>query len=135
MMRTLLVGRAHPEHVSMHAACVDALHACMEAIRPGRSMGDVFAAHARVLDAAGLREHRMNACGYGMGAVYNPLWVDPPMFYADNPLEMRAGNVFFLHMIVMNSDTDRAMTLGHSVLVTDEGCECLSRSSLDLVVG
>ena len=39
-----------------------------------------------------------------------------------------------LHMIVMNSDAGRAMTLGHSVLVTDGGCERLSRSSLDLVV-
>ena len=134
MMRTLLTGRAHPEHVAMHAACVDAIHASSEAIRPGRPMGEVFAAHARVLDAAGLREHRMNACGYGMGAVYNPLWVDPPMFHEGNPLEMQAGNVFFLHMIVMNCDTGRAMTLGHSVLVTDGGCECLSRSSLDLVV-
>ena len=134
MMRTLLTGRAHPEQVSMHAACVDAIHACMEAIRPGRPMGEVFTAHARVMDAAGLREHRMNACGYGMGAVYNPLWVDPPMFYEANPLEMQTGNVFFLHMIVMNSDSGRAMTLGHSVLVTDDGCECLSRSSLDLVV-
>ena len=134
MMRTLLTGRAHPEHVSMHAACADALHACMEAVRPGRPMGEVFAAHAKVMDAAGLREHRMNACGYGMGAVYNPLWVDPPMFHEGNPLEMQAGNVFFLHMIVMDSDSGRAMTLGHSVLVTDAGCECLSRSSLDLVV-
>ena len=134
MMRTLLTGRAHPEHVSMHAACADALRACMEAVRPGRPMGEVFAAHARVMDAAGLREHRMNACGYGMGAVYNPLWVDPPMFYEGNPLEMQAGNVFFLHMIVMNSDSERAMTLGHSVLVTDAGCDCLSRSNLDLVV-
>ncbi len=134
MMRTLLTGRAHSEHVSMHAVCADALRACMEAVRPGRPMGEVFAAHARVMDTAGLREHRMNACGYGMGAVYNPLWVDPPMFYEGNPLEMQAGNVFFLHMIVMNSDSGRAMTLGHSVLVTDAGCDCLSRSSLDLVV-
>ena len=134
MMRTLLTGRAHPEQVSMHAACVDAIHACMEAIRPGRPMGEVFTAHAKVMDAAGLREHRMNACGYGMGAVYNPLWVDPPMFYEANPLEMQTGNVFFLHMIVMNSDSGRAMTLGHSVLITDDGCECLSRSSLALVV-
>ena len=134
MMRTLLTGRAHSEHVSMHAVCADALRACMEAVRPGRPMGEVFAAHARVMDAAGLREHRMNACGYGMGAVYNPLWVDPPMFYEGNPLEMQVGNVFFLHMIVMNSDSGRAMTLGHSVFVTDAGCDCLSRSSLDLVV-
>ena len=85
MMRTLLTGRAHPEHVSMHAACSDALTACMEAVRPGRPMGEVFAAHTRVMDAAGLREHRLNACGYGMGAVYNPIWSDPPMFYEGNP--------------------------------------------------
>ena len=39
MMRTLLTGRAHPEHVSMHAACVDALHACMDAVRPGAADG------------------------------------------------------------------------------------------------
>ena len=37
-------------------------------------------------------------------------------------------------MILANSDTGRAMTLGHSVLVTDQGCERLSRSSLELVV-
>ena len=36
------------EMANMHAACVDALHACMEAIRPGRPTGRVFAAHARV---------------------------------------------------------------------------------------
>ena len=97
-------------------------------------MGEVYQAYAEVMDSAGFGNHRMRACGYGMGAVYNPLWVDPPMFYQDNRLIMQPGNVFFLHMILANSDTDRAMTLGHSVLVTTNGCERLSRSSLELVV-
>ncbi|HIO34846.1 MAG TPA: aminopeptidase P family protein, partial [Gammaproteobacteria bacterium] len=39
-----------------------------------------------------------------------------------------------LHMILANSDTGRAMTLGHSVLITESGCDRLSRSSLDLVI-
>ena len=32
------------------------------------------------------------------------------MFYARNPVEISPGMVFFLHMILMNSDAGRAMT-------------------------
>lgn len=134
MMRTLIIGDLHTQHKRMHQVCRNALDACMEAVKPGHTMGAVYQAHAAVMDGAGYAEHRLKACGYGMGAVYNPLWVDPPMFYAGNPVIMEPNNIFFLHMILANSDTGRAMTLGQSILVTDSGCESLSRSSLDLVV-
>ena len=68
-----------------------------------------------------------------MGAVYNPIWVDFPMFYEGNPLPMQTGQVFFLHMILMDSDAGLAMCLGHSVMVTDTGVERLSRHRLDLL--
>ncbi len=134
MMRTLLTGTASPEHVAMHGACRDALLACEEAIRPGVSLGEVFDVHATVLDDAGFADHRMNACGYGMGAVYAPIWVDWPMLYHGNPLTFEVDQVYFLHMILLNLDDGRAMNLGHSVVVTEDGCERLSRSSLDLVI-
>lgn len=134
MMRTLIVGEPHPQHIEMHKVCLDALNACMDAIRPGEAMGAVYQAHCNVMDQAGYYDHRLHACGYGMGAVYNPLWVDPPMFHEGNSLLMQANNVFFLHMILVNSDTGRAMTLGQTVLVTTTGCESLSRSSLQLIV-
>lgn len=133
MMRTLLVGGASDTHKRMHNACVEAIEACETAIRPGAPMGDVYEAHARVFDAHGLRHARLQACGYGMGAVYNPIWVDFPMFYEGNPLPMLAGQVFFLHMILMDSDSGEAMTLGHSVLVGSDGIERLSRHGLDLL--
>jgi len=134
MMRTLLVGEASPEHRAMHGACHEALLACEDVVRPGATLGEVFATHARVLDRAGYREHRLNACGYGMGAVYAPVWTDWPMIYEGNPLVFEAGHVFFLHMILLDFGSQRAMTLGHTVVVTDTGCERLSRSDLDLVV-
>jgi Xaa-Pro dipeptidase len=134
MMRTILVGRASDHHRRMHAAAVEALEACEEAIRPGRPMGDVYDAHARVFDARGLSHARLRACGYGMGAVYNPIWVDFPMFYEGNPLIMQAGQVFFLHMILMDSAAGEAMTLGHSVLVKPDGIERLSRHGLGLIL-
>jgi len=133
MMRTLIVGKANKKQQTMHTAAKQALEACEEAIQPGRPMGDVYAAHAKVFDKHGLKHARMQACGYGMGAVFNPIWVDFPMFYQDNPLIMNAGNVYFLHMILMDSDANLAMCWGHSVLVTDNGVERLSRSPLDLI--
>jgi len=134
MMRTVLIGDPDPVHVDMHRACLEALLACEDAVAPGRTMGEVFAAHAEVLDEAGYRDHRLNACGYGMGPVYAPVWTDWPMVYEDNPLVFGPDQTYFLHMILLDFDSGRAMTLGHTVAVTDTGCERLSRSALDLVV-
>lgn len=133
MMRTLIIGPASDAQKRMHAAAVEALQACEAAMRPGAPMGDVFDAHTRTFDSHGFGHARLNACGYGMGAVFNPIWVDFPMFYEGNPLPMNPGNVFFLHMILMDSNSGLAMCWGHSVLVTDQGAERLSRHSLDLV--
>lgn len=134
MMRTVVIGAPTDSHTRMHAVCAEALAACEMAIKPNAPMGDVYTAHATVFDAHGFNHARLQACGYGMGAVYNPIWVDFPMFYDGNPTLMQQGQVFFLHMILMDSDTGSAMTLGHSVLVTDTGCERLSRHPLTLLI-
>ena len=133
LMRTVPVGAPRPAHADMHARATEALLACEAVLKPGSTMGDVFAAHARVFDAAGLAAHRMNACGYCLGTTFAPNWMDWPMFYADNPVEIAPGMVFFLHMILMDSDSGTAMTLGRTSLVTDSGAEVLSRLPLDLV--
>ncbi len=133
MMRTIIVGKPSDNHKRMHAACKEAMIACEAAIMPGAPMGNVFDAHARVFDRHGYGHARLKACGYGMGAIYNPIWVDFPMFYEGNPLIMKENQVFFLHMILMDSDSGDAMTLGHSVLVKPDGVERLSRHGLDLI--
>ena len=134
LMRTILVGRPDPINIDMYNVCRDALHVAQEKVKPGNTMGEVFDAQAKTIDEGGYSKHRFNACGYGLGAVYTPLWVDPPMFYTNNPVVIRPNMVFFLHMILPNYDTKRAMTLGHTVLVTEKGCEQLSDRSLDLIM-
>lgn len=133
MMRTLPIGAPKPEHDDMHSACVEALEACREALRPGNIVGSVFDAHAGVMDRRGYNHARMNACGYSLGAVFSPIWMDYPMFYHANPVEIRPGMVFFAHMILMDSDKDLAMTLGETFIVTEDGNERLSKLPLDLV--
>lgn len=134
LMRTLLIGATDPEHVRMHTACVDAMQSCIDVLRPGLPIGEVFDVHARVLDAAGYRDARLNACGYSLGATYAPTWMDGSMLYTGNRILAKPNMVFFLHIILMDSGNHRAMTLGQTVLVTESGCEPLSRASLDLLV-
>ena len=56
------------------------------------------------------------------------------MFFHGNPVPAAPGMVFFIHIIIMNSDSGRAMTLGQTVRVADSGAIPLSRASTDLVV-
>jgi len=134
LMRTIPVGRAAARHREMHRVALEAMAACMEALKPGRPIGEVFDAYARVCDAAGMKDHRLNATGYSMGTTFSPNWMDWPMFYHGNPVIAQPGMVFFLHMILMDSDSNHAMCFGHTVAVTETGCEPLSRRPLDLVV-
>ena len=134
IMRTVPVGEPHPLHLRYHAAARDALLACEAEMRPGRTAGDIYSAHARVFDEAGLSSHRLNACGYSLGAKFTPSWMDPPMFYADNPWPIVEGMVLFAHMILMDSESETAMCLGRTYLVTAQGAEPLNLPNLDLVV-
>ena len=132
LFRTLVIGEPRPQHISMHAAVREALEACEERLKPGNTMGEVFAAHAEGLDRAGYGEHRLNACGYSLGPRFSPSWMEDQMFYENAPTVAEPGMVFFLHMILMDSDTQTAMCLGRTSLVTETGSEPLSRLPLEM---
>jgi Xaa-Pro dipeptidase len=134
LMRTIPIGEPMPGQREMHKVCVDALDACKAALKPGRPIGEVFDAYARVCDTAGHRAHRMNATGYSLGTTFAPNWMDWPMFYHGNPEPAAPGMVFFIHIILFDADRGVATTNGHTVLVTDRGCEALSQRSTELVV-
>jgi Xaa-Pro dipeptidase len=134
LMRTICIGTPPARQREMHKVAVDALEACKAALKSGRPIGEVFDAHARVLDAAGYQKHRMNATGYSLGTTYAPNWMDWPMFYHGNPEPAAPGMVFFIHIIIADSEQGLAMTNGQTVLVTERGAEVLSKRSTDLVV-
>ncbi|MDQ0509688.1 M24 family metallopeptidase [Ancylobacter amanitiformis] len=134
MMETVVVGPPRDRHLELFAAAKQAMEACAHALVPGRTAGDVFAAHAHVMDGHGLEKHRLAACGYSLGAKFTPSWMDPPMFYADNPWVLEPGMVMFAHMILMDSETDTAMCLGRTFLIGVNANECLTDAPLDLIV-
>jgi len=133
-MKTIVIGELRDRHHVLQAAAADALAACEAALRPGATMGDVFAAHALVLDETGLGAHRLNACGYSLGPRFSPSWMEDQMFYESAPTVLAPGMVFFLHMILMDSETETAMTLGRTSIVGTAGAEPLGAMPLDMVV-
>ena len=133
MFRTIPVGKADPKHIKMHEACLEALNNCEKKLVPGNTVGEVFDIHAKTFDNLGYNKSRMNACGYSLGSTFSPNWMDWPMLYTGNPYKITPGNIFFMHMILMDSDNKLAMNLGETYLVTDSGNERLGKQKLDLV--
>ena len=134
MMRTILTGKASKRHQELFEAARAALIAVEKAMVPGNSFGDVFDAHARTMEAHGLTKHRLNACGYSVGARFAPSWMDMPMFYQGNAEPIAPDMTLFAHMIIMDSETETAMTLGRTYLTTNSDPRPLSRHDLDLIV-
>ena len=134
MMRTVVIGEPSARHRELYKACLEAITAIEDVLRPGNTFGDVFDVHARILDERSLTRHRLNACGYSLGARFSPSWMEHQMFHVGNPQEILPNMTLFTHMIIMDSDTGAAMTLGHTYLTTEEAPQPLSRHGLDLII-
>lgn len=133
-MRTVIVGTPSPRHVELHSAALEALTAVTARLQPGITFGELFDIHAGILDGHGMMPHRLNTCGYSLGARFSPSWMDPPMAYKSNPALVEHGMVLFQHMVLMDSATETAMTLGQTYLITEDGPHSLSALPLDLPV-
>jgi Xaa-Pro dipeptidase len=134
MMRTLITGKPSARHLELHEAASAAHVGVREAMKVGNTFSDMFDAHAKALDEAGLSRHRLNACGYSLGAVYTPCWMDKPMIFSGNETVIEEGMVIFTHMIIADSESETAMTIGQSYITGKKGPEDLSRHDIDLIV-
>lgn len=126
MMDTIIIGPPRQRHLELFDAADAALDAVVEAMRPGNTFGQVFDAHANVINERGMQALKLNACGYSLGATFPPSWMDAPMFYHGNPAQIVPNMVLFAHMILLDSESKTAMTLGRTYLTTDDAPEPLS---------
>ena len=133
MMRTIVIGEPQPRQVELFEACREAIEAIELVLRPGNTFGTVFDVHARIMDERGLARHRLNACGYSLGARFSPSWMEQQMFHAGNPQQIEPGMTLFVHMVIMDSESGFAMTLGQTYLTTEEAPKPLSRYPLTLL--
>ena len=133
MMRTAVIGEPSNRHRELYSACRETMQAMEMVLRPGNTFGTVFETFARVLDERGLARHRLNTCGYSVGARFEPSWMDPQMFVVGNPQEIEPNMSLFVHTIIVDSETGTAMTLGQTYLTTTDTPKPLSRYGLDFL--
>ncbi|WP_296097443.1 Xaa-Pro peptidase family protein [uncultured Agrobacterium sp.] len=133
MMRTVVIGEPEFRHKELYNACAENIRAIEDVLRPGNTFGDVFDVHAKIMDERGLTRHRLNACGYSLGARFSPSWMEHQMFYAGNTQEILPNMTLFVHMIIMDSDAGVAMTLGQTYVTTEGAPQSLSRHGLDML--
>jgi len=135
LMRTVAIGKGNRDQRAMFDVTREALAAMTAAARPGRPLGEIDDAHRQVYDAAGYGHARMSACGYSLGALYRPTWMDvPPMLYSGNAMPAAPGMVLFLHAILIDAAKNLAMSLGHTIVLTPTGAEVLSRITPEYIV-
>jgi len=123
MMYDVVGGAPRARHADMHRAACDAIDARREALRPGRTVGEVHDVHAATLGRAGFGHAALAVCGYTLVAAYPPTWMDRPMVWSRNPRVLEPGMVFFLHRSLCDRDTGLSMCVGETAMVTEGACE------------
>lgn len=134
LMYVALTGRVDPRHREMFGVCREALRSCEDVLRPGNTVGDIFAAHVRVFTQAGHGDHILNACGYSMGAQYPPTWMDWPMIHEGNPQVLEPNMVFFVIMCVLDDAAGVTQALAETAIVTEGACELVTHAPRELIV-
>lgn len=130
----LVTGTASPAHQKMFDVCKEALRACEEALRPGKHVCDVFEAHKKAFIDGGFGDSYLNACGYTMGALFPPTWMEDTLICAGNMQVLEPGMTFFMHMMMIDRATGHMMALGETAIVTEGACELITRAPDKLIV-
>jgi len=130
----LVTGKASEAHHAMFNVCHEALQACKETLRSGRTVGDVFQSHRRAFVAGGFGDSYLNVCGYTMGAMFPPTWMEDPLIRQGDPQVLEPGMTFFMHMLMVDRASGHMMALGEQAIVTDGACEPITHALDALVV-
>jgi len=123
MMYNIITGKPKPKQLDMNKACAEAIDACEDMLRAGRTVGELYDTHQRTMEKAGFGDATLAACGYTVGIAYPPTWMDWPMLWTGNPEVLAPGMVFFMHMILFDRDTGLSMCIGETAIVTEGACE------------
>lgn len=123
-------ARLEEVYAIVHAAC----DAMIAAIRDGVPTQVPHEAAKRVIGAAEMEQGRVHLSGYGLAPGFPPTWAEPLYLFGGDQQTLRAGMVVTIEPPVFLGDEFLGARIIDNVLVTEHGCELLSRASRDLVV-
>jgi Xaa-Pro dipeptidase len=135
LMRTIFLGQPRDEWLKAAAACIDAVTAAMETIKPGVTPHDADAAARSVTTKAGLGHLHRNRLGYSIGLSYPPDWGEGEIIslqqHEYRPLQ--AGMTFHMPPLCLKY-REFGIGFSESIVVTETGCERLSKLQREIVI-
>ena len=134
MTMTVLTGKPQSRQRVMFEVCRDALEAVEAVLQPNNTVGDLFEAHRKAYESGGQKDHYLNVCGYSMGAVFPPTWMEDPLIRKNDPQVLEPGMVFFMHMLMVDRERRMMMSLGEQAIVTRGRCEVITHAPRELPI-
>ncbi|MCX5658525.1 MAG: Xaa-Pro peptidase family protein [Planctomycetota bacterium] len=135
MMRTAALGEPTRQLRDMARAAIDSVEAMIANIRRGATADHVAELSSRCLDPLPYKLVWHGYYGYSVGLGFPPEWSDCPwlLIKRGNPELLRPGMVFHCSTSLRDVGLCGA-TCSETILVTETGCEVLTRGSRELVL-
>ena len=128
MTRTVHVGKPAARACRMYQAVRDAQQAALEAVRPGRPVGEVDRAARAVLRRAGLAHYFTHSTGHGVGLEIH----EPPRIAREQQEARRPGMVITIEPGVYVPGYG-GVRIEDMVVVTTTSCEVLTPTTRELL--
>lgn len=132
--RQFCLGKPTSAMRDMHDLVRRAGDAQMAAIRAGVPAVVPHEAARRVIADAGFDHCRVHTSGYGLAPGFPPTWGEPLHMLGGSSYTLAAGMVVTIEPPVFDGEQRLGARIIDNVLVTDTGCELLSRCSRELIL-
>ena len=127
--RTVVIGYASSEQRRLYTAVLEALERSLDAIRPGRTGRQIDQIARRTLERHGLADYFRHSLGHSIGITVH----DGAGFSPREKGKLQPGMVLTVEPGVYVPGFG-GVRIEEDVLVTETGCEVLSRSPRELMV-
>lgn len=118
----------------LYAIQKEACDICIAEIRAGVPAVVPHEAAKKFIADAGYDHGRVHLSGYAIAPGFPPGWAEPLHMFGGNPYTLQAGMVVSVEPPIFLGDEHIGVRLIDNVMVTETGCELLSRFSRDIVV-
>jgi Xaa-Pro dipeptidase len=135
LMRTIFVGNPKDEWLRAAQACIDAVTAAIEFIKPGVTSQEADTVARAVTTKAGFADYHRNRLGYSIGISYPPDWGEGEIISLqqnDNRV-LKAGMTFHMPPLCLKY-REYGIGFSESILVTESGCERFSKVPREVVI-
>jgi Xaa-Pro dipeptidase len=134
LMRTVVLGKPHPEAVRLNDAALAAVEAVLAMLREGVTSGEADATANRELEKRGVREWHYHRTGYMVGSWNGGSWGlgHIAALREDDPLVLKENMTFHLPMVLFHPGVAGA-GLSETVRITKTGVEVLTSYRRELI--